>query len=110
MNIATGEVFTGRDKGLTGSDILRFFQQIDATVPQGLHLGLSFPDPDLRFEDGHWRFGAIDWAEFRRVVAGDGPLNRERLAARKQAHEDGGWVREAALAFAAKRRARQRAA
>ena len=79
-------------------------------MPQGLHLGLTFPDPALRFEDGHWRFGAIDWAEFTRVVAGDGPLNRERLEARKTAHDRGGWVREAALAFAAKRRARQKAA
>ena len=62
---------------------------------------------------GHWEFGAIDWEEFRRVLAGGGPCNRERLAARQQAHEDGAWVREAALAFAAKQRARaqrQRAA
>jgi ring-1,2-phenylacetyl-CoA epoxidase subunit PaaA len=51
-------------------------------------------------------FGAIDWEEFRRVVAGGGPCNRERLEARRRAHEDGAWVREAALAFAAKERAR----
>jgi ring-1,2-phenylacetyl-CoA epoxidase subunit PaaA len=78
---------------------------VDATVPQGHHLGLTFPDPDLRLEDGHWRFGEIDWAEFHRVLAGDGPCNRERLAARRAAHEDGAWVREAALAYAAKQRA-----
>ena len=79
---------------------------VDATVPQGHFLGLTFPDPDLRFDetDGHWRFGAIDWDEFRRVLAGDGPCNRERLEARRKAHEDGIWVREAALAYAAKQR------
>jgi ring-1,2-phenylacetyl-CoA epoxidase subunit PaaA len=89
-------------KRFTNDDLRQKF--VDATVPQGLHLGLTFPDPELRFEDGHWRFGAIDWDEFKRVVAGDGPANRERLEARRQAHEDGAWVREAALAFAAKRR------
>jgi ring-1,2-phenylacetyl-CoA epoxidase subunit PaaA len=80
---------------------------IDATVPQGHYLGLSFPDPDLRYDEasGHWRFGEIDWEEFRRVLAGDGPCNRERLADRRQAHEDGAWVREAAAAYAAKQRA-----
>ncbi len=88
---------------------------VDATVPQGLFLGLTFPDPGLRFDEasGHWVFGAIDWEEFRRVLAGGGPCNRERLAARQKAHDDGAWVREAALAFAAKQRARakqQRAA
>ena len=97
-------------KRFTNDDIRQKF--VDATVPQGLHLGLRFPDPDLSFDEasGHWRFGAIDWAEFKRVVAGDGPLNRERLGARKAAHDAGGWVRAAALAFAAKRRARQAAA
>ena len=97
-------------KRFTNDDVRQKF--VDATVPQGLHLGLRFPDPDLSFDEasGHWRFGAIDWAEFKRVVAGDGPLNRERLEARKAAHDAGGWVRAAALAFAAKRRARQKAA
>jgi ring-1,2-phenylacetyl-CoA epoxidase subunit PaaA len=80
---------------------------VDATVPQGHYLGLSFPDPELRHNDatGHWEFGPIDWDEFRRVVAGDGPCNRERLAARRQAYDDGAWVREAALAYAAKQHA-----
>jgi ring-1,2-phenylacetyl-CoA epoxidase subunit PaaA len=77
---------------------------VDATVPQGHHLGLTFPDPDLRFDPatGHWQFGAIDWEEFRRVLAGHGPCNRERMEARRRAHEAGDWVREAALAYAAK--------
>ena len=83
-------------------------QFVDATVPQGHYLGLSFPDPELRFDEatGHWRFGAIDWEEFRRVLAGDGPCNRERIEARRRAHAEGAWVREAALAHAAKRRER----
>jgi ring-1,2-phenylacetyl-CoA epoxidase subunit PaaA len=81
---------------------------VDATVPQGHHLGLTFPDPELRFDEatGHWRFGAIDWEEFRQVLAGNGPCNRERIEARRKAHADGAWVREAALAHAAKRKAR----
>jgi len=85
---------------------------VDATVPQGRYLGLTFPDPDLRFDavTGHWLFGEIDWAEFRRVLAGDGPCNRERLAVRRKAHDDGAWVREAALAHATKQRAPVKAA
>jgi ring-1,2-phenylacetyl-CoA epoxidase subunit PaaA len=81
---------------------------VDATVPQGHYLGLTFPDPELRLDEetGHWRYGAIDWDEFKQVLAGNGPCNRERLAARREAHEDGAWVREAAAAFAEKRRAR----
>jgi ring-1,2-phenylacetyl-CoA epoxidase subunit PaaA len=82
---------------------------IDATVPQAQYLGLAPPDPVLRFnkETGHWEYGAIDWAEFKRVVAGDGPCNRDRMAARRKAHNDGAWVREAALAYAAKRYSRR---
>ena len=78
---------------------------IDATVAQGHHLGLTFPDPELRLDDetGHWQIGEIDWAEFKRVLAGDGPCNRQRMAVRRQVEEDGAWVREAALAHAAKR-------
>jgi ring-1,2-phenylacetyl-CoA epoxidase subunit PaaA len=85
---------------------------VDATVPQGLHLGLIFPDPDLRIDEttGQWIFGAIDWDEFRRVLAGDGPCNRERLADRRKAHADGAWVREAAQAWAAKQAALRSAA
>ena len=85
---------------------------VDATVPQGHHLGLVFPDPTLRFDEasGHWQFGEIDWQEFRRVLAGDGPCNRERLAARRKASDDGAWVREAVLAHAAKQRDTARAA
>lgn len=84
---------------------------VDATVPQAHHLGLTLPDEALRFdaETGHWVYGAIDWEEFKQVLAGNGPCNRERLAARRKAHDEGAWVREAALAHAAKRRARKAA-
>ena len=78
---------------------------VDQTVPQAEHLGLRIPDPDLRWnaERAHYDFGTPDWNEFYRVIAGDGPCNRERLRARREAHDDGAWVREAALAHAAKR-------
>jgi ring-1,2-phenylacetyl-CoA epoxidase subunit PaaA len=77
---------------------------VDATVPQAHFLGLAPPDPDLRFDaaDGHWHHGPIDWSELIRVIAGDGPCNRERLAARRRSHQEGAWVREAAAAYAAK--------
>lgn len=81
---------------------------IDATVPQGHYLGLKFPDDKLKFNDatGHWEHGEIDWSEFKRVLAGDGPCNRQRMKVRKAAHANGSWVREAALAYAKKRRDR----
>jgi ring-1,2-phenylacetyl-CoA epoxidase subunit PaaA len=81
---------------------------VDATVPQGHSLGLAFPDPDLRHDAavGHWVFGGIDWAEFRNVVAGNGPCNRQRAQQRRAAHDDGAWVREAAIAYGEKRRSR----
>jgi ring-1,2-phenylacetyl-CoA epoxidase subunit PaaA len=80
---------------------------VDMTVPQAELIGLTVPDPHLKWnaETGHYDFGAIDWTEFQQVVSGNGPCNRERLEARKQAHADGAWVREAARAHAAKRRA-----
>ena len=79
---------------------------IDATVPQAHFLGLEIPDPELRFKDGHWHHGPIDWEEFTRVIQGHGQCNRDRLAARRKAHADGEWVREAAAAFAEKRATR----
>lgn len=81
---------------------------VDATVTQTRFLGLTLPDPDLAFDEatGHWRFGAIDWQEFRDVIAGNGPCNRDRLTARRRAHEEGAWVREAAMVYAEKRRTR----
>jgi ring-1,2-phenylacetyl-CoA epoxidase subunit PaaA len=75
---------------------------VDMTVPQAEKLGVTLPDPELRWNDasGQHDFGPVDWAEFKAVVAGNGPCNAERLAQRKAAHENGAWVREAALAHA----------
>ena len=77
---------------------------ISATVPQVQYLGLTIPDPELRWDEAaqHYRVGAINWSEFHAVLKGDGPCNRERLAARREAHEAGRWVREAAAAYAEK--------
>jgi ring-1,2-phenylacetyl-CoA epoxidase subunit PaaA len=82
---------------------------VDMIAEQVKVLGMTLPDPDLRWNDtrGHYDFGEIDWNEFWRVVKGEGPCNRERLEARRQAHADGAWVREAALAHARKKAARQ---
>jgi ring-1,2-phenylacetyl-CoA epoxidase subunit PaaA len=81
---------------------------VDATVPQAQFLGLQIPDPGMKFNEatGHWEFSDIDWNEFKQVLAGNGPCNRDRIAARRKAHDDGAWVREAAAAYAEKRRQR----
>ena len=81
---------------------------IDATVPQAELIGLTIPDPDLRWntERGSYDYGQIDWEEFNRVIAGDGPCNAERMERRVGAHNEGAWVREAAIAHAAKQAAR----
>ncbi|MDA9452047.1 MULTISPECIES: 1,2-phenylacetyl-CoA epoxidase subunit PaaA [Bradyrhizobium] len=83
---------------------------VDATVPQAQYLGLTIPDPGMiQDADGHWRYSEIDWTEFKQVLAGNGPCNRDRMAARRKAHAEGAWVREAAAAYAAKRSHRQTA-
>jgi len=80
---------------------------VNITVPQAHGLGLELPDPDLEYDEAsdNWRFGEIDWDEFYRVIKGNGPCNRERLRARRDAQEEGAWVREAAAAYAARKRA-----
>jgi len=77
---------------------------VDMTVPQAEALGLSLPDPDLRWneETGHHDFGDIDFTELHEVIAGNGPCNAERISHRVSAHEDGAWVRAAAVAYADK--------
>jgi len=82
---------------------------IDATVPQAQVLGVTLPDRQLKWnpDRGHYDYGAIDWDEFWSTVGGNGPCNRERLATRVKAHQDGAWVREAALAHARKVQQRQ---
>lgn len=81
---------------------------LDQTVPQLELLGCTAPDPDLKYneETGHYEFGEIDWQEFFDVVKGNGPCNRERVEARRNAIDNGAWVREAAVAHAAKRQSR----
>ena len=97
-------------KRFTNDELRQKF--VDATVPQARYLGLVIPDPKLALNDatGHWEFGEIDWSELKRVIAGDGPCNRERMKARRAAHANGAWVREAALAYAEKRASRAQAA
>ena len=93
-------------KRLSNDELRQRF--VDATVPQAQLLGLTIPDPDLRWNEttGHWDYGTIDWSEFWRVVNGDGPCNRERAAMRQRAHDNGKWVRDAANAHAARQAAR----
>lgn len=77
---------------------------VDMSVPQAEVLGVTFPDPDLRWnaERESHDFGTPDWSELMDVIKGNGPCNAERIANRRKAHEDGAWVREAATAFALK--------
>jgi ring-1,2-phenylacetyl-CoA epoxidase subunit PaaA len=94
-----------------GNDELRQ-RFVNLTVPQADAIGLSIPDPLLRKnpETEDYETGPIDWDEFHQVISGNGPMNRERLAARNQAHAEGAWVRDAAEAYAAKHAARGREA
>lgn len=77
---------------------------VDLTVPQAKAVNLTLPDPDLKFneETGHWDLGEINWDEFYNVIKGNGPMNKERMKARNEAHNNGAWVREAAVAYAEK--------
>ena len=81
---------------------------VDATVPQAEALGVTVPDPDLKWNEarGSYDFGELDWSEFYAVIAGEGPCNHDRMRARIEAHENGAWVLEAAIAHEDKRRAR----
>jgi ring-1,2-phenylacetyl-CoA epoxidase subunit PaaA len=89
-------------KRISNDDLRQMF--IDQTVPQAHYLGCTIPDPDLAFDEetGHWTIGEIDWDEFWATIRGDGRLNRERIAHKVAAWEDGAWVREAASAYARK--------
>jgi ring-1,2-phenylacetyl-CoA epoxidase subunit PaaA len=77
---------------------------VDQIVPELHTLSLIIPDPDLELDPitNHWKYGQIDWDEFHQVIQGRGPCNKERLSARRQAHENGQWVREALDAYAQK--------
>ena len=97
-------------KRFTNDELRQKF--VDACVDQAKVLGVTLPDPDLKWNEarGQHDFGAINWAEFWRVVNGDGPCNRERLGARVKAWDDGAWVRDAALAHARKQATKAEAA
>ncbi len=99
----SAELLRWRVKRKTNDELRQRF--VNLTVPQAIALGITLPDPDLRFNEntGNWEFGEIDWAEFKEVVRGNGPCNHERMMARRKAHADGEWVRAAATAYAAKR-------
>ena len=98
----TAQSMRWRIKRFTNDELRQKF--IDVTVPQAEFLGLTIPDPALRWDEAseHYLTGPIDWSEFKAVLQGNGPCNRERIQARRKAHEDGRWVREAAAAHAAK--------
>jgi ring-1,2-phenylacetyl-CoA epoxidase subunit PaaA len=103
----TEQSMTWRIKRHTNDELRQRF--VDMSVPQAEALGVTLPDPELRWnpERDHYDFGPIDWDEFRRILAGDGPCNAERISRRRAAHDDGAWVREAALVHAAKQRERE---
>jgi ring-1,2-phenylacetyl-CoA epoxidase subunit PaaA len=82
---------------------------VDQTVMEALAIGIELPDPDLKYnkETGHWDFGEIPWDEFWEVIKGNGPMNRERIRARRKAYEEGKWVREAAAEYARKKKLKE---
>jgi ring-1,2-phenylacetyl-CoA epoxidase subunit PaaA len=84
-------------------------RMVDQTVPQVEYLGLSVPDPDLKWNAklNRYDFGSIDWSEFHQVLKGNGPCNRDRLRTRVKAYEDGAWFREALVAHADKQESRR---
>ena len=99
----TAQSMKWKIKRKTNDELRQLF--VDNTAPQADFLGITIPDPDLKWneERGHYDFGEIDWEEFWRVVKGHGPMNKQRLDARRKAWEEGRWVREAAMAFAGKK-------
>lgn len=103
----TAQSMAWKIKRMTNDELRQ--QMVDITVPQAELIGLTVPDPDLKWneEKGGYDFGEIDWDEFWQVVKGNGPCNRERVNARRKAKENGAWVREAANAYAEKQKARK---
>lgn len=91
-------------KTKTNDELRQHF--VDRMVMEAEAIGVELPDPDLTYneETGHWDFGDIPWDEFWSVVKGDGPMNRERIKARRKAYEEGEWVREAAMEYARKKK------
>jgi len=109
-SVHSDQSMTWKIKRFTNDALRQRF--VDATVPQADYLGLTIPDPECKWNDvtQHYDIGPLDWDDFWKVVKGGGPMNRQRIAARQKADDDGAWVREAALAYAAKRSTQQEAA
>jgi ring-1,2-phenylacetyl-CoA epoxidase subunit PaaA len=99
----TAQSMRWRVKRHTNDELRQRF--VDMSVPQADALGVTLPDPRLRWnaDRGHYDVGPVDWDEFRQVVAGHGPCNAQRISHRRAAHEGGAWVREAAAAYAARK-------
>ncbi|MBU7578532.1 MAG: 1,2-phenylacetyl-CoA epoxidase subunit A [Flavihumibacter sp.] len=106
----TAQSMKWKIKRFTNDELRQKF--VDICADQVKILGMELPDPELKWnaERGHYDFGKINWEEFWQVISGNGPCNKERIAARLKAHEEGAWVREAATAFATKRAQKQSAA
>jgi ring-1,2-phenylacetyl-CoA epoxidase subunit PaaA len=98
----SGELIRWKVKKQSNDELRQRF--IDRTVEQAHAIGLTLPDPELKLnpETGHYNHGEINWEEFYNVIKGNGPCNKQRLKARRDADENGRWVREAAEAYAAK--------
>jgi ring-1,2-phenylacetyl-CoA epoxidase subunit PaaA len=105
----TAQSMRWRIKRETNDELRQKF--VDITVPQAEALGLTVPDPALKWNEarGHYDFGEVDWEEFYAVVRGEGPVAKERMKARREAWETNAWVREAAAAYAEKRARREAA-
>lgn len=99
----TAQSVAWKIKRFTNDELRQRF--VDMSIPQANVLGLTVPDPDLKWneETGHYDFGAINWDEFNQVVQGYGPCSHQRIQNRVAAHENGAWVREAATAYAEKK-------
>jgi ring-1,2-phenylacetyl-CoA epoxidase subunit PaaA len=98
-----GDAFRWKIKRHSNDELRQKF--IDKTVQQAEVIGLTIPDPNLKWNEdsGHYDHGEINWAEFRSVINGNGPCNKQRMDHHKQVHEDGAWVRRAAQAYYDKR-------
>jgi ring-1,2-phenylacetyl-CoA epoxidase subunit PaaA len=98
---------TWKIKRTSNDELRQMF--INVTVGQAEMVGLTLPDPDLKFDEstGNWISGEINWDEFMQVISGNGPCNKERIAARKAAKDNGEWVRAAANAFAEKQKSKK---
>ena len=100
----TAQSMKWKIKRFTNDELRQKF--VDICKDQADILGITIPDPNLKWNEkrGHYDFGEINWEEFRNVIKGNGPCNKERLDARIKAHEKGAWVRNAALAYANKQK------